>query len=328
MYLGYILEDKIREHLVQVSLTRYIQLPYLQVQLMKSKLRNALLLDIPGLSLYFAGGNKGQNFNQIFYQGTDTLLTLILAIISLQDKKGILIILGAIIFTLFLTFLWQWLIMKKEKKFKQSLDRETQKIDNLLDNIELLKKKELSQVFLKEVKQVVKKNTKRRIKDKLLIVANGVYPNHFLPRATGIILFFFTLNIEAATLTDNSLKQLKSVLVATWDLPSVLASSRRFTDFYQMTKPPEPAKTPKICLGKPIKKIELRNIYFQYPNQKEWLLKDFTKEFKAGEITKIEGRNGAGKSTIILLILGLLNPQKGQIIINNHYNLKKIDLES
>jgi hypothetical protein len=105
--------------------------------------------------------------------------------------------------------------MKKEKKFKQSLDQESRKIDNLLDNVELLKKKELSGVFLKEVKQVIKKNTKRRIKDKFLIVANGVYPNHFLPRATGIVLFFFTLNIEAATLTDNALKQLKSVLVAT-----------------------------------------------------------------------------------------------------------------
>src|SRR4051812_5799603 len=123
--------------------------------------------------------------------------------------------------------------MKKEKKFKQSLDHESQKIDNLLDNINIIKKKELNEVFLKEIKQVMRKNTKQRIKDKFLIVANGVYPNHFLPRATGIVLFFFTLNIEAAILTDSALKQLKSVLVATWDLPSVLASNRRLADFYQ-----------------------------------------------------------------------------------------------
>ena len=74
--------------------------------------------------------------------------------------------------------------MKKEKKFKQSLDQESQKIDNLLDNIDTIKKKELSKVFLKEIKVVMRKNTKRRIKDKFLIVVNGVYPNHFLPRAT------------------------------------------------------------------------------------------------------------------------------------------------
>ena len=106
MYLGYTLEDKIREQLIKISLTRYIKLSYLEAQVMKNKLRNILLLDIPLLSLYLAGGNKGQNFNQIFYQSADTLLTLSLTIISLQDKKGISIVLGAVFFTLFLvTFL-------------------------------------------------------------------------------------------------------------------------------------------------------------------------------------------------------------------------------
>ena len=46
MYLGYTLEDKIREQLIKISLTRYIKLSYLEAQAMKSKLRNILLLDI------------------------------------------------------------------------------------------------------------------------------------------------------------------------------------------------------------------------------------------------------------------------------------------
>jgi len=245
----------------------------------------------------------------------------------LQNKKGILIVLGAVFFTLFLVAFLQWLIVKKEKKFKQSLDQESQKIDNLLDNIDTIKKKELSEVFLKEIKQAVRKNTKQRVKDKFLIVANGVYPNHFLPRATGIILFFFTLNIEASMLTNDTLKQLKSVLVATWDLPSVLVSNRRLADFYLITRVSTPEKKPNFRLLEPITKIELRNIYFRYPSQKDYLLKNFNKTFMAGEITKLEGRNGAGKSTVILLILGLLKPQKGEIIINNHYRLPEIDLE-
>jgi ABC-type multidrug transport system fused ATPase/permease subunit len=327
MYLGYILEDKIRERLIQLTLARYIKLSYLESQVMKSKLRNVLLLDIPLLSLYFAGGNKGQNFNQIFYQGAETLITTGLVIISLQDKKGIFIVLGAVFFTLLLVAFLQWLIIKREKKFKQSLDQESQKIDGLLDNIGTIKKKELSQVFLKEVKQAVRKNTKQRMKDKFLIVANGVYPNHFLPRTTWVVLFFFTLNIEAAMLTNDALKQLKSVLVATWDLPSVLASNRRLADFYQITRVPTLTKKKNLQVLESIKKIELRDVYFRYPSQKNYLLKDFNKEFVAGEISKLEGRNGTGKSTIILLILGLIKPQRGQIIINNHYNLQEIDLE-
>ena len=103
------MEDKIREHLVQTSLTRYIQLPYLETQAIKSKLRNILLLDIPLLSYSFAGGAKGQDFNQIFYQTADTMLSTSLAISFLQknqNEKGIFILLGAIIFTLlFVIFL-------------------------------------------------------------------------------------------------------------------------------------------------------------------------------------------------------------------------------
>jgi len=106
MYLGYILEDKIREELIQISLKRYINLPYLETQARKSEMRNILSLDIPLLSLYLAGGNKGQNFNQIFYQGTDVLLTL-LVIASLQNKKGVLMVSGTIIFTLFLVIFLQ-----------------------------------------------------------------------------------------------------------------------------------------------------------------------------------------------------------------------------
>ena len=329
MYIGWTLEDKIREHLVQTSLKRYIQLPYLEAQVMKSKLRNILLLDIPLLSYSFAGGAKGQDFNQIFYQTADVVLSVVMTITILQrngNERGIFILLGAIIFTMLFVILFQWLLVKKERKFKKSLDQENQKIDNLLDNIELLKKKELSPVFLKEIQQTIHKNIKKREKDKFLIVASGVYPSYLIPRAVVIILFAFTLDLQAVKPTDDSLKQLKSVLVAMRGLPTVLASSQRLDNYYQITKLPTKKNIPKIYLTEPIEKIELRNIYFRYPSQEKYLLRNINQEFINGKITKIEGRNGFGKSTIILLILGLIEPQKGQIIVNNRYDLKQIDL--
>lgn len=329
MYIGWTLEDKIREHLVQDALSRYIQLPYLETQAIKNKLRNILLLDIPLLSYSFAGGAKGQDFNQIFYQTGDAMLSTTLAISFLQkngNEKGIFILLGAITFTIVLVILFQWLLVKREKNFKKSLDQENQKIDNLLGNVELLKKKELGQVFLKEIEQIMHKNIKKREKDKFLIVANGVYPSYLLPRAFGMILFAFTLDFQAVKPADDALKQLKSILVAMRGLPTVLASSQRLADYYRVTKLPTKGKILKTCLAESIEKIELRNVYFRYPSQKRYLLQSVNQEFIAGKITKIEGRNGFGKSTIILLILGLVEPQKGQIIINNHYDLKQIDL--
>src|SRR4051812_22782250 len=107
MYLGWTLEDKIRKCLVQVSLSRYIHLPYLQTQIMKSKLRNILLLDIPLLSYSFAGGAKGQDFNQIFYQSAETILITALTISNLKNETGVFIVLGAITFTLLLVVFFQ-----------------------------------------------------------------------------------------------------------------------------------------------------------------------------------------------------------------------------
>jgi hypothetical protein len=77
---------------------------------MKSKLRNILLLDVPLLSYSFAGGAKGQDFNQIFYQTADTMLSAALAIITLRKNKnerGIFILLGAVAFTMFFVILLQ-----------------------------------------------------------------------------------------------------------------------------------------------------------------------------------------------------------------------------
>jgi len=190
----------------------------------------------------------------------------------------------------------------------------------------LLQKKELSLVFLKEVKQIMHENIKKREKDKFLIVANGIYPSYLLPRAIGMILFAFTLDFQAVKPADDALRQLKSVLVAMRGLPAVLASSQRLANYYQITKSLVKEKNPKVQLAEPIEKIELRGVYFRYPSQKKYLLQNINQEFLFGRITQIEGRNGFGKSTIILLILGLIEPQKGQIIINDHYELRQLDL--
>src|SRR5204862_1900396 len=134
-------------------------------------------------------------------------------------------------------------------------------------------------VFLKEIQQRIHKNIKKREKDKFLIVASGVYPSYLIPRAVVIILFAFTLDLQAVKPTDDSLKQLKSVLVAMRGLPTVLASSQRLDNYYQITKLPAKKDIPKIYLTEPIEKIELRSIYFRYPSQEKYLLQNINQEF-------------------------------------------------
>ena len=65
-----------------------------------------------------------------------------------------------------------------------------------------------------------------------------------------------------------------------------------------------------------LEKIELKNISFAYKKNEEVFEKlNFT--FHKGKIYGIKGKNGSGKSTFADIITGLLEPDKGNIIVND-----------
>lgn len=57
--------------------------------------------------------------------------------------------------------------------------------------------------------------------------------------------------------------------------------------------------------------LEINNLDFSYPNK--LILDDFNYIFKKGEKCGIVGRNGTGKSTLLKLIMGEINPTAGKI---------------
>lgn len=61
--------------------------------------------------------------------------------------------------------------------------------------------------------------------------------------------------------------------------------------------------------------IQFENVWFAY-NSENWVLKNFSLEIKAGEKIGIVGHTGAGKSTLIGLLLRFYEPQKGRILID------------
>lgn len=72
--------------------------------------------------------------------------------------------------------------------------------------------------------------------------------------------------------------------------------------------------------------IEFRDVWFQYPNTKKWVLKDINLVIKPGEKVALVGENGAGKTTLIKLLSRVYDPTKGQILING-IDLTHIDPE-
>jgi ATP-binding cassette subfamily C protein len=69
--------------------------------------------------------------------------------------------------------------------------------------------------------------------------------------------------------------------------------------------------------------IRLEGVTFAY--SKNSVLNDVSLVFPAGEITAIVGPSGAGKTTIVDLVIGLLRPQAGEVWIDD-LSLEQVDL--
>ena len=63
--------------------------------------------------------------------------------------------------------------------------------------------------------------------------------------------------------------------------------------------------------------IEFRNVSFSYDGNNN-VLNNYSLSIEKGERVVLSGRTGAGKSTIFRLIMGLYEPQKGQILIKGN----------
>jgi ATP-binding cassette, subfamily B, bacterial PglK len=74
--------------------------------------------------------------------------------------------------------------------------------------------------------------------------------------------------------------------------------------------------------------IHLSQIYFSFPGTEKTILKGIDLKIKKGNTIGIIGVSGSGKSTLMNLILGYLEPTKGEILLDgqsiNHTNKKSV----
>lgn len=73
--------------------------------------------------------------------------------------------------------------------------------------------------------------------------------------------------------------------------------------------------------------IVFENIWFAYDDQ-HWVLKDFSLEILPGEKIGVVGHTGAGKSTLMSLLMRFYEPQKGRILLDgqeiHHYDRRAL----
>ncbi len=72
---------------------------------------------------------------------------------------------------------------------------------------------------------------------------------------------------------------------------------------------------------------EFKDLRFQYNDSSRDVLRGLNLKVKAGETIALVGESGAGKSTILNLVIGFIMPSEGELLVDGR-NLKEINLRS
>ncbi|MBZ5522888.1 MAG: peptidase domain-containing ABC transporter [Acidobacteriia bacterium] len=64
--------------------------------------------------------------------------------------------------------------------------------------------------------------------------------------------------------------------------------------------------------------VEVRGVFFRYSDTERWLLEDIHLRVERGECVAITAPSGTGKSTLLKLMAGLLEPQSGEVMVGGH----------
>jgi len=113
-------------------------------------------------------------------------------------------------------------------------------------------------------------------------------------------------------------------------LQSAMAASERI---FKLLDEPAPAGSDPnaIPLDHPRGEIEFRNVWFSYrtvaePAEEDWVLRDVSFRVEPGQTIAIVGHTGAGKTTLISLLLRFYDIQRGQILLDGK-DIRLIELQ-
>jgi ABC-type multidrug transport system fused ATPase/permease subunit len=79
-----------------------------------------------------------------------------------------------------------------------------------------------------------------------------------------------------------------------------------------------PAPAEAITSAARIHSLECRHIGFHYDKMK--ILEDFNLQLQSGDFLGIQGDSGKGKTTLLNIIIGFINPEQGEVLINGTPN--------
>src|SRR5699024_1705700 len=62
--------------------------------------------------------------------------------------------------------------------------------------------------------------------------------------------------------------------------------------------------------------IDISGVSYKYNDEMDWVINELSLEIRQGEKNVILGKSGTGKSTLLKMLAGIIQPQEGSIRLN------------
>jgi len=192
-----------------------------------------------------------------------------------------------------------------------------------LKNLLLKKHYELSIERNEKKKKLIKKNTKiELIYSSIIGMINGalniyiLFEIIFSKMAVGDFTYYSSITSNLRQSVEFCMSNINEMIIAC----TKVANHREFMAASNKVVSTGKRKIPSNNLV-----FEFKNVSFSYPNSKELVLNNLSFTFDFKQKIAFAGINGAGKTTIIKLLLRFYDPTEGAILLNG-INIKEYDI--
>lgn len=181
---------------------------------------------------------------------------------------------GFFLLSLAIVIIFQYFHYKKDLEFQKPLEKETEKEKFLVDNRDLIIKKNLATRYHKDYVFSLQKSYRAENKRDLILALAFVVPSFSLPKLAPFIFLPF-INNEPSWKVANNLIELtgntKKVTERLRFYPFGLAAQKQINNF--LIQPERNDRQKNVLIEEPVEKIILKKVSFSYVENKPILKK-------------------------------------------------------
>ena len=188
----------------------------------------------------------------------------------------------------------------------------------------------IKQDFDGDIVNLTKKQEKQKVPYNVLLGTLNILESSFVAVYFGFSVILQRIVIAEYFTFVNAFNQLKNTIMNLTSVYTQLYRNSLFaSDYIDYLDSKETSTTNEAGeILTEVKDIEFVNVSFKYPNNDTLALNNVSFKISGGDRVAIIGKNGAGKTTIIKLLLRLYDPIAGEILINSinvkDYNTKSL----